>query len=87
MIPHYDWNGKFGDGRLGVHLPRPVAHRERDLLARVQDVQVSQAVAAQLRVGGRGLGRGTFLADDQLAVADVDGLVLHQMLEGQPAAM
>ena len=45
-----------------------------------------EAVAAQLGVGGRGLGRGAFLADDQLAVADADRLVLHQVAERQRAA-
>ena len=53
---------------------------------RVEDVEIGEAVAAELREGGRGGGRRAFLTDDQLAVVDADGLVLHQVAEGKGAA-
>jgi hypothetical protein len=56
---------------------------ERDLLAVVEDLQVLQTVTAQFGIGRGRLGGGAFFADDQLAVADVDRLVLHQVPEGQ----
>lgn len=43
-------------------------------------------MATQLGVGGGSFRSRTFLADDQLVLADVDGLVFHQVLEDQGAA-
>jgi hypothetical protein len=52
---------------------------------RASDVTANEAVAAQLWIGGGSLGRGSFLAHDQLPFVDADGLALHQVLEGQSA--
>ena len=69
-----------------IDLPGLGADLERDLLARIQDVQVGQGVAAELGIGGRGLGRRPLLADDQLAVADGDRAVLHHIAKRQRPA-
>jgi len=71
-----------GDDRLRVDLRSLRADGERDLLPRVEDVQIGQGVAAQLRVGGRGFGGRPLLPDDQLVVLDANGLVLQQPGEG-----
>ena len=60
--------------------------RRRNLLAVVENLQVLQAVAAQLGIGRGRLGRRAFFADDQLAIVDADRLILHQVLEGQRPA-
>jgi len=74
------------DDRFFIDLPGLRADLERNLLARIQDVQVGQGVTAELRKSGRGLGRGALFAHDQLAVADGDRPVLHQVAEGQGPA-
>ena len=74
------------DDLVAIQLARFGADRKRNLLARVEDVQVLQAVAAQFGISRRGFGRGAFFADDQFIGADEDRLVLHQILKRQRAA-
>ena len=64
-----------------LRAPRLGRHREAGLLARVEHVEVVERVAADLRVGGRASGRRSALADDELAGADVDRLVLEDVRE------
>ena len=71
---------------VAIQLARFGADRKRNLLARIEDVQVLQAVAAQFGIGGRGFGRGAFLADDQFIRADEDRFVFQQILKRQRAA-
>ena len=59
--------------RDGEVAPRPVVHV----------AHVLQGVAAQLREGGGGLGTGPLLPHDQLAFADVQGLMGEDMLQRQ----
>src|ERR1035441_593649 len=75
-----------GDDLLRLYAPRLIAHHVGDLFARVQDFQVLHAVAAELRIRRRALGRGSAFAHNQLFVADVDRLALHQVGKRQRAA-
>jgi hypothetical protein len=68
-----------------VDAARLGAHREGDLLPGIQEVEILQAVAAQLRIRRRRLGRRPLLADDQLPRADPHRLVFHQVPEGPGA--
>ena len=72
-----------GDDLLFVDLPELRVGLERGLLPRVEDLEVLDAVAAQLGIGRRRLGRGPLLADDQLAVVDADRLVNQDVLESE----
>ncbi len=46
------------------------------LLARIQDPQILDAMAGQLRIGGDGLGPGSALAHDEFTLAHPEGLLL-----------
>ena len=71
------------DDRLLIDPSHLFADREGYLRACIEDGEVFQAVAAQLRIGRSGLGGGAFFADNQLALADIDSLVFHQVPEGK----
>ncbi len=53
------------------------------LLAGIQDPQILDAVAGQLRIGGHGLGPGSALAHDEFALAHPEGLLLADGQEVQ----
>ena len=71
-----------GDDLVAVDRLHGGVHLEGSLRPGVQDVQVLQAVGGDLGIGGRGLGGGAALADDQLAGADPDRLVGQDVAEG-----
>ena len=74
-----------GDDLFGVGAAGAGFDAEGCFETGIEDVQILQGVAAQLGVGGGVLWGGTLLADDELALADDDGLVLEQVLEGEGA--
>ena len=76
-----------GDDLLLLNLQVLLGDREVNHLAVVHVVHVFQRVAAQLREAGRGLGIVALLADDQLAVADVECFVGKDVLQGQGAQL
>ena len=71
---------------VGDHLPlvgldHVRRHRVARLRPRVEDAQVLEAVAGQLGERGHGLRGRAALADDQLALAEVDRLLLAEVEE------
>ncbi len=99
LVGGFPFVGHFGEEQFAHGAPLPErndlvaiqrarfgADGKRNLLARVEDVQVRQAVAAQFGIGGGGFGRGAFLADDQFICADEDRFVFQQVLKRQRAA-
>jgi len=72
-----------GNDRLPVNIEASARHAVGRLGTRVQDPQVLETVAGQLRVGRRRLGPRPPLADDQLVGSQVDRLALAEVLEGQ----
>ena len=71
---------------VALDLPRAIVHGIRDLLAGVENFEILEAVAAEFREGGGGLGRRSALAHDQLVLPNVDLLVLHQVRKRARAA-
>jgi hypothetical protein len=74
-----------GDDLLGVEPARLLVRGEGRLLPVVEVPEVLEGVDADLGIGRGRLGRGAAFADDELAVVEDDGLVLHDVLEGQGA--
>ncbi len=88
------WRGQRLEDPIAQRSPPPV--RNDDLLVVTEDVggngvrgerpavedpQVLEAVARQLGKGRHHFRRGSALADDQLAIADIDRLMLAEMAE------
>jgi len=69
------------DDLLLVNLHHLVADGKRGPLAAVEDLQVFEAVAAEFGIGGRGLGGGASLADDQFALIDANRPVFNHVLD------
>ena len=75
-----------GNNRLLIRSAGRWLHAEGGLFAAVQDVEILQAVTAQLGEGRRRLGCVPLFPDDQLARVDLDVLMLQEVGEGFGAA-
>lgn len=73
------------DDALFVSCSRPGADRIGDFLARIQDIEIPQAVDVDLRVSGHHLRGGTPLPHDEFPGPDPDGLPFQKMAESQGA--
>ncbi len=72
-----------GDDVIRLELFGRVVYLERYLAAVIHYLQVTQCVAAELRVGGGHLGPLAAFPYNQLALADANDFVLTNMSEGE----
>ena len=70
-----------GYDRILVQLAGSCIHSKGGLFPGIEDIQVLQAMAAQLRISGGSLGSVALFADNQLAFVDADGLVFQDIAE------